>query len=145
MSLKIYRMSQILGNLFNNSVGKVSVPMCAFMNWSAAIACGYLAIRSMNQLFIDEFPASLFSPFGVILTLCSAFAQFQMSALMHDMSASFLDSWSYTRDNGTRRFLASCPLLRTTAAGFTSVTRNSLVGYFQTVSNHIIDCVITFP
>ncbi|XP_035715897.1 uncharacterized protein LOC110860092 [Folsomia candida] len=144
-SMELYRMAQLLSNLFNHTVGKVAIPMCAFLNFSAAIGLGYLTVRSMNHFFIEEFPSSFFFPFGAVLTLCSAFAQFQIATVLHDMSASFLDSWSNTEDLAERRFLVSCGFIKTTAVGFTSVTRKSLVGYFQTVSNYIIDAVITFP
>lgn len=144
-SMEVYRMAQLVSNLFNNTVGKMAVPMCAFLNLSAAIGLGYLTVRSMNHFFLEEFPSSVFFPFGAVLTLSSAYAQFQMSAVLYDMSASFLDSWAKTEDLAERRFLSSCQFIKTTAAGFTSVTRNSLVRYFQTVSNYIIDAVITFP
>lgn len=49
------------------------------------IPCGYVLIRSMNQIFIDEFPGILTYPIGVVDCATAGFAILSMAAEMFDL------------------------------------------------------------
>ncbi|OXA38595.1 Transposable element Tc1 transposase [Folsomia candida] len=115
------------------------------INWTAVISCGYVMIRSMNQKFLDEFPAILTYPFGVIVCGSCGYGMLQMAAEMFDIATSFLNSWSQTRHKNLRRILTSCATLRIQVGRFYFVTVSTTITYFQKTFDYIVDCIITFP
>ncbi|XP_035702226.1 uncharacterized protein LOC118433888 [Folsomia candida] len=142
-AVQLFRAAQVLSGHFNLDVARCSVTLCAFINWSAAIVCGFTFVRSLNYLMISEFPGSILYPVGVIVTSCSAMSQLSQAAAIRDVSMSFLDSWCNGANKEFRRFLASCQSVKVDAMGVV-VSRRSLVTFFKTVTDHIIDCIITF-
>ncbi|XP_035711632.1 uncharacterized protein LOC118437001 [Folsomia candida] len=143
--IEMYRSLQVLTGLLNECIAPTAFPIMKVVNWTALISCGYVLIRSMNNKFIEEFPAILTYPFGVVICVCCSYGMLQISAEMFDMATSFLNSWSQTKHKNLRRIMTSCATLRINVGRFYFVTVNTTVTYFQKTFDYIIDCIITFP
>ncbi|XP_035711266.1 uncharacterized protein LOC118436773 [Folsomia candida] len=144
-AVELYRSLQVLTGLLNECISPLAFPLMKMINWTAVISCGYVMIRSMNQKFLDEFPAILTYPFGVIVCGSCGYGMLQMAAEMFDIATSFLNSWSQTRHKNLRRILTSCATLRINVGRFYFVTISTTITYFQKTFDYIIDCIITFP
>lgn len=128
-----------------NLIFQINTPNFQMVNWTALVSCGYVLIRSMNNKFIEEFPAILTYPFGVVICVCCSYGMLQISAEMFDIATSFLNSWSETKHQNLRRIMTSCATLRIQVGQFYFVTVSTTVTYFQKTFDYIIDCIVTFP
>lgn len=114
-------------------------------NWSVVVSCAYVMIRSMNHKFIEDFPAILTYPFGVIVCGSCGYGMLQVSAEMFDIATSFLNSWCQTRHKDFRRVLTSCSTIRIYVGSFYFVTISTTITFTKITFDYIIDCIITFP
>ncbi|OXA44190.1 uncharacterized protein LOC118438390 [Folsomia candida] len=144
-AIELYRSLQVLTGLLNECISPLAFPIMKMINWTAVVSCGYVLIRSMNQKFIDEFPAIMTYPFGVIVCGSCGYGMLQISAEMFDIATSFLNSWSQTRHKNLRRIMTSCSILRIYVGRFYFVTISTTITYFQKTFDYIIDCIVTFP
>ncbi len=109
------------------------------------IPTGYVFIRSMNHLFIDEFPAILTYPVSIIDCCVAAFVTMNMTAEVYDMGGSFISSWSLTKQKDFRRILMSCSSLKLYVGRYYFVTVSTTITFLKACFDIIIDCIITFP
>ncbi|CAL8140069.1 unnamed protein product [Orchesella dallaii] len=73
-AIETYRALQILCTCFNDCMSPLAIPLVKIHILTGLIPCGYVLIRSMNQIFIDEFPGILTYPIGVIDCATAGFA-----------------------------------------------------------------------
>jgi len=144
-AIQIYRALQVLCNLFNDCISPMGIMMVKFNVLFGTISCGYVLVRSMNHLFVDEFPGILMYPIGVLDCVTVAIAMLNMSSRMHDLANGFIDSWSQTKQADFRRVLRALPTLRVKIGLFYVITVGTLITFFKTVMDGVIDCVMTFP
>lgn len=123
----------------------MAIPFVKIHILSAMILCGYVLIRSMNKLFIDEFPAILTYPIGVIDTCTAGFVILSMSAEMFDLVASFIHSWSRTKQKELRRVLMSCPCLKVWVGRYYFITVTTTITFFHVMFDYITNAIIAFP
>jgi len=144
-AMEIYRALQIICTLFNDCISPMGIMMVKFNVLFGIMSCGYVLIRSMNHLFIEEFPGILMYPISVLDCVTAAIAILNMSAQMHDLGCGFIDSWSQTKQTDFRRVLRALPTLRVKIGSFYYITVSTLITFFKTVMDGVIDCVMTFP
>lgn len=65
-SFETYKALQILSQVFNDCMSPLAIPLVKIHMSSAMIPCGYVLIRSMNHVFVEEFPGILTYPIGVL-------------------------------------------------------------------------------
>jgi hypothetical protein len=123
----------------------LAIPLVKLHIMTGLIPCGYVLIRSMNNLFIEEFPGILTYPIGVIDCATAGFAILSMAAEMHDLGIGFVDSWSQTKQKDFRRILMSLPTLKVKVGKMYHVTVSTTITFFKTTTDYIIDCIMTFP
>jgi hypothetical protein len=123
----------------------LAIPMVKIHVWTGIIPTGFVIIRSMNQVFIDEFPGILTYPCSVFDCVTGGFAILSVAAEMYDLGVSFVDSWSRTRQKDFRRILMSCPTLKVKVGRFYIVTVSTTITFFKSALDYIIDCIVTFP
>jgi len=99
----------------------------------------------MNHLFVEEFPGILTYPIGVIDLATAGVAMLSMGAEMHDLGIGFVDSWSRTKQKDFRRILMSLPTLKVKVGDMYHITVSTIITFFRTCTDYIIDCIMTFP
>ncbi len=102
-------------------------------------------IRSMNHLFLDEFPQILTYPAGFFGFVADGFVVLSMAAQLNDLSSSFIDSWSLTKQKDFRRILMSCPTLRIRVGRFYFITVATTITFFKVLWEFVTDAIIAFP
>ncbi len=144
-SIEMYKSLQILNQYFNDCVAPLYLPIMKFQLLWLTVTCGYILIRSMNHLFMDEFPQILTYPAGFFGFAVDGFVMLTMAAQLNDLSSSFIDSWSLTKQKDFRRILMSCPTLKIRVGRFYFITVGTTITFFQILWGYITDAVITFP
>jgi len=145
IAIEIYRTLQILCANFNECMSPLAIPISKTATFTGIIPCGYVLIRSMNHLFIDEFPGILTYPLGVIILCTAGIAVLSMGAEMNDLAIGFVDSWSRTKQKDFRRILMSMPTLKVRVGNMYYITVTTIITFFKTCTDYIIDCIMTFP
>lgn len=143
--MEIYRILQIICAMFNDCISPMGIMMVKFNVLFGIASCGYVLIRSMNHLFIDEFPGILMYPISVLDCVTAAIAILSMSAEMYDLGCGFIDSWSRTKQKDFRRVLRALPTLRVKIGCFYYITVATLLTFSKTVLDLVVDAVMTFP
>ncbi|CAL8075886.1 unnamed protein product [Orchesella dallaii] len=144
-AVETYRILKIVCARFNDCMSPLSFPMMKLPIVLAMIPCGVVFIRSLNHFFIDEFPAILTYPIGILDCATAGFCTLSMAANVYDLASGFVNSWNQTRHQNFRRILISCPTLKLKVAQFYFVTVGTTITFFKAVTEYIIDCIITFP
>ncbi|CAL8080969.1 unnamed protein product [Orchesella dallaii] len=145
IAIPTYRSLQLMCAAFNDCMSSLCIPVWKFSVAFGFIPCGYLWIRSMNRLFIEEFPGILVYPFGAVNCFTMGFGCLQMAAEMYDIANSFIYSWSRTKQKNFKRVLMSCPTLKVKVGKYYCITAATTITFFQVITGYIIDCIITFP
>lgn len=143
--METYRTIQVLQTLFNKCISAMGIPFLKITMSTGMIPTGYVLVRSMNHLFIDEFPGILTYPFTIFDCAAVAFVTINLTAEVFDMGCSFVDSWSLTRHKDFRRFLMSCSGLKLWVGKYYFMTISTTVTFVQEVFDNITNCILTFP
>ncbi len=120
------------------------LPMTQIHTAQIAILNGFVTIRSMNSLFIREFPQSLLYPIGFLDCTIDNFEMMNMSALVYDLSCGFINSWSLKKDKDFRKTLLSCSALKIHWRRFYFLTVSTTIKFFQVVWGLITDAITSF-
>ncbi len=142
--MKTYRTIQVLQKLFNECISPIGIPMFKITTSMTVIPIGFILVRSMNHIFIDEFPAILYYPFTIFNCTAYVFVTIKMSAEVFDLSCSFVDSWSLTKQKDFRRMLMSCPGLKLWVGSYYFMTISTTVTFLKFIFDYIINCVVSF-
>ncbi|CAL8143315.1 unnamed protein product [Orchesella dallaii] len=144
-AVETYRSLQVVTVCFNDCMASLALPVMKICMVWTLISCGFVVVRSMNHVFIQEFPGILTYPLGITVTGTTAFCTMSLAAVVYDLGCGFVDSWSLTRHKDFRRILMSCPTLKVKVARYYFVTVATTITFFKTVTDFIISCIITFP
>ncbi|ODN03006.1 hypothetical protein Ocin01_03690 [Orchesella cincta] len=131
IAVTTYRALQLMCTMFNDCMAPLCIPVWKFSVAFGFIPSGYIWIRSMNRLFIEEFPGVLLYPFGVINCITMGFGCIAMAAEMYDIANSFISSWSLTNQKDFKRTLMSCPTLKVKVGQYYSISGATAITFFQ--------------
>ncbi|CAL8080920.1 unnamed protein product [Orchesella dallaii] len=142
-----YKAMQLMCRMYNDYMGPLCIPVWKFSVAFGFIPCGYLWIRSMNQIFIEEFPDWGEKVLESSFILLSFYDRrcLQMAAQLYDIANSFIKSWSNTKEKHFKRVLMSCPTLKVKVGKYYHITAATTITFFQFMIGYVINCIITFP
>ncbi|CAL8080914.1 unnamed protein product [Orchesella dallaii] len=66
VAIPTYRVLQLMSSSFNDCMASLCIPVWKYSVAFGFIPCGFLWLRSMNRVFLEEFPGVLEYPFGVV-------------------------------------------------------------------------------
>ncbi|ODM59404.1 hypothetical protein Ocin01_20227, partial [Orchesella cincta] len=72
-AIETFRCLQILTTLFNECMSTLGMPLLKLTIILGLVICGFVIVRSMNHLFVDEMPSILLYPIGIINCAANGF------------------------------------------------------------------------